>query len=188
MNTLHTIQTISKIGKILSKIIFVFCIVGFCICIVGIVSLGVGAPTLKLGGVTLESILQTETDVTAGTMYATMAAAAILCAGEGVLAKFAAHYFDRELKDGTPFTLDGAKELLRLGILSICIPVATQIIAQIVQTILEKVLTDVEPPNMDLAGSAAVGVALIVMALLCKYGAQMQEEKTGGDGSEGVNL
>ena len=42
-----------------------------------------------------------------------------ICAGEAVLAKFAEHYFKRELTDGTPFNLGGAKELMRLGILTI---------------------------------------------------------------------
>ena len=42
MNTLKTIQTLSKIGKILSKIVYICCVVGFCGCIVGIISLGLG--------------------------------------------------------------------------------------------------------------------------------------------------
>ena len=39
MNTLKTIQTLSKIGRILSKIVYICCVVGFCGCIIGIVSL-----------------------------------------------------------------------------------------------------------------------------------------------------
>ena len=89
MKTLNIIQKLSKIGKVLSKIMFIFCIIGFCGCIVGILSMGLGAPTLKIGGVTLESILNTEAEVTVGTVYAAMAAGMILCAGEAVLAKFA---------------------------------------------------------------------------------------------------
>ena len=57
MKTLNIIQRLSMIGKILSKIMFIFCIIGFCGCIVGILSMSLGAPTLKIGGVTLESIL-----------------------------------------------------------------------------------------------------------------------------------
>ena len=117
MKTLNIIQKLSKIGKVLSKIMFIFCIIGFCGCIVGIFSMALGAETLKFGGVTLESILNTEAEVTIGTVYAAMAAGMILCAGEAVLAKFAEHYFKRELADGTPFTFAGAKEMQRLGIL-----------------------------------------------------------------------
>lgn len=117
MKTLNIIQKLSKIGKVLCKIMFIFCIIGFCGCIVGIFSMALGAETLKFGGVTLESILNTEAEVTIGTVYAAMAAGMILCAGEAVLAKFAEHYFKRELADGTPFTFAGAKEMQRLGIL-----------------------------------------------------------------------
>ena len=117
MKTLSIIQKLSKIGKVLSKIMFIFCVIGFCGCIVGIFSMALGAETLKFGGVTLESILNTEAEVTVGTVYAAMAAGMILCAGEAVLAKFAEHYFKRELADGTPFTFAGAKEMQRLGTL-----------------------------------------------------------------------
>ena len=176
MNTLKTIQTLSKIGKIVSKIIFICCIVGFCGCLVGMISLAVGAPALKLGGVTLESVLQNEAGKTTGTLYAELAAAMILCAGEGVLAKFASRYFERELSDGTPFTSGGAKELLRLGILSICVPIGVRIAEQIVYAILKQVMTDVAPQDFDPAGSVAIGVTMLIAALLCRYGAELTAE------------
>ena len=145
MRTLKAIQALSKIGKILSKILFIFCIIGFCGCIVGILSMALGAPTLKIGGATLESFLNTEAEVTTGTVYAAMAAGMILCAGEAVLAKFAEHYFKRELADGTPFNLEGAKEMQRLGILTICLPLGAQIVAVIVHAVMEQALQGVAP-------------------------------------------
>ena len=176
MKTLKTIQTLSKIGKILSKIMFIFCIVGFCGCIVGILSMALGAPTLKFGGVTLESILNTEAEVTVGTVYAAMAAGMILCAGEAVLAKFAEHYFKREFADGTPFSLDGAKEMQRLGILTICLPIGTQIIAEIVHAVMEQTMQGIAPLRLDNSGSVALGVMFLVMALICRYGAEQYEK------------
>ena len=140
MKTLNVIQKLSKIGKVLSKIMFIFCIIGFCGCIVGILSMALGAPTLKIGGVTLKSILNTEADVTVDTVYAAMATGMILCAGEAVLAKFAEHYFKRELADGTPFNLGGAREMQRLGILTICLPIGTQIVAEIVHAVMEQAM------------------------------------------------
>jgi len=50
MNTLKTIQTLSKIGKILSKIVYICCEVGFCGCIVGIISLGCAELTVMEEG------------------------------------------------------------------------------------------------------------------------------------------
>ena len=53
IDTLKTIQTLSKIGKIISKIIFICCVVGFCGCIVGIVSLAIGAEIVCSIGVAI---------------------------------------------------------------------------------------------------------------------------------------
>ena len=176
MKTLNIIQKLFRIGKVLSKIIFIFCVIGFCGCIVGILSMALGAPTLKIGGVTLENILNTKAEVTIGTVYAAMAAGMILCAGEAVLAKFAEHYFKRELADGTPFNLEGTKEMQRLGILTICIPIGAQIIAEIVYAVMEKTIQNVAPLRLDSAGSVALGVMFIVMSLICRYVADMYEE------------
>ena len=173
MQTLQILQTISKIGRIVSKVVFVCCVVGFWLCIVGVISVAIGASALQVGNVTLESILQAEGNMTTGSLYATMAMCTIVCAGEAVLAKFAERYFTHELADGTPFTFDGAKELLRLGVLSICIPVGMQIIIQIVVTILTKVMTDVEAQKPEIAGSVTLGVMLVVLALVCRYGAEL---------------
>lgn len=177
MKTLKTIQKLSKIGKALSRIMFIFCIVGFCCCIVGILSMALGAPALKFGGVTLESILNTEAEVTVGTVYAALAVSMILCAGEAVLAKFAEHYFKRELADGTPFSIDGAKEMQRLGILTICIPIGTQIVAEIVHAVMEQTMQGVAPLQLDNAGSVGLGIMFIVMSLICHYGADVYEER-----------
>ena len=177
MKTSNIIQRLSRIGKILSKIIFIFCIIGFCGCIVGILSMAIGAPTLKIGGVTLESILSIEAGVTTGTVYAVASAGMILCAGEAVLAKFAEHYFKRELADGTPFDFGGAKELMRLGILAICIPIGTQMIAEILYAVMEQTLHGVAPFQLDHSSSVALGVMFIVMSLWCRYGAELREGK-----------
>ena len=177
MKTLNNIQKLSKIGKVLSRILFIFSIIGFCGCIVGILSMALGAPTLKIGGLTLESILSIEAGVTTGTVYAAMAAGMILCAGEAVLAKFAEHYFKREIADGTPFDFGGAKELMRLGILAICIPIGTQMIAEIVYAVMEQTLHGVAPFQLDHSGSVAFGVMFIVISLGCCYGAELREGK-----------
>ncbi len=179
MKSLQTIQTISKIAKIICKVAYVFCIVGFCFCIVGIITTAAGLPGLKLGGVEIKSFLETEADLTDGALYSYLVSGALICVGEGILAKFAVHYLERELADGTPFTLDGAKELLRLGILLICIPNVIQIAIIISQKIFVKMFTEFEPMDFDPAVSVVVGALLLAVALICRYGAESaQENKT----------
>ena len=83
----------------------------------------------------------------------------------------------REFTDGTPFTLGGAKELMRLGILTICIPLGTQIIAEIVYAVMEQTMQGVTPLQLDNTGSVTLGIMFIVMSLICRYGAELHEGK-----------
>ena len=119
MKTLNVIQKLSKAGKVLSKIIFIFCIIGFCGCIVGILSIAIGAP----------------------------------------------------------FDFGGAKELMRLGILAICIPIGTQMIAEIIYAVMEQTRHGVAPFQLDHSSSVALGVMFIVISLGCRYGAELREGK-----------
>jgi hypothetical protein len=179
MNTLKTIQTLAKIGKVFSKIIFVCCIVGFCGCIVGIVSLALGAETFKLGGVTIHSMIENEAGLSLPTLYASMAVGLLFCAAEAVLCKFAEAYFKHELADGDPFTLRGAKELLRLGILTIAIPLGTVIVCSIGVAIADNMVPGIDKLPMGEFSSVSLGVMMIVLSLFCRYEAEQGEGKTG---------
>ena len=94
-----------------------------------------------------------------------------------MLAKFAEHYFKRELADGTPFDLGGTKELMRLGILAICIPIGAQMIAEIVYAVMEQTLHGVAPFQLGHSTFVELGVMFIVMSLVCRYGAELREGK-----------
>lgn len=180
MKTLRTIQTLSKVGKILSTIVYIFCIIGFCSCIAGILCIAVGEEAFNLNGKSLNDILMDASEMTLSTLYINMVVGAILCAGEAVLAKFARHYFKRELRDGTPFTLDGANEMKRLGILIICIPLGTRFISEIVGEIMKTVMANGVVPDMAENGSIALGAVFILMALICRYGAEKISEQEQG--------
>ena len=177
MNTLKTIQTLAKIGKVFSKIIFVCCIVGFCGCIVGIVSLALGAETFKLGGVTIHSMIENEAGMSLPTLYASMAVGLLFCGAEAVLCKFAEAYFKHELADGNPLTLRGAKELLRLGILTVAIPLGTVIICSIGVAIADNMVPGIDKLSIGEFSSVGLGVMMIVLSLFCRYGAERNEGK-----------
>ena len=177
MNTLKTIQTLAKIGKVFSKIIFVCCIVGFCGCIVGIVSLALGAETFKLGGVTIHSMIENEAGMSLPTLYASMAVGLLFCGAEAVLCKFAEAYFKHELADGDPFTLRGAKELLRLGILTVAIPLGTVIVCSIGVASADNMVPGIDKLSIGEFSSVGLGVMMIVLSLFCRYGAERNEGK-----------
>lgn len=177
MKTLKTIQTLSKIGKIISKIIFIFCLIGGIGCIVGIIGLALIPDGLRIGGVTIHSMIEKNAEISMGTCYAAMAVGVVLCAGEAVLCKLAEKYFKNELAAGTPFTFDGAKELMRLGICTICIPIGTAVISGIVYGIMSSIFSGVEDYNISNITSVGLGVMFIVMSLFCRYGAEITQNE-----------
>ena len=181
MKTLNTIQTISKVGKILSRIVFICCLVGGIGCIAGIIGLALIPDGFKLGGVTIHSIIESSAEVTAGTCYAAMAVGLVLCAGEAVLSRFAVNYFKNELAAGTPFTLAGAKEMIRLGILAICIPAGTSIVAAIVYAVMRQIFGNVAELDLGNYVSIGLGIMFIVTGLICRYGAEVTGDNGGSE-------
>lgn len=94
MKTLTTIQKISRLGKTLSKIAFVFSVIGFAGCLAGLCGMGLGGGTLiKIGGITLHGWILNDYGYSMGSIAAALAAWVIVCAGEAVLAKFSERYF-----------------------------------------------------------------------------------------------
>ena len=75
----------------------------------------------------------------------------IVCAGQAVLAKFAETYFKNKLQAGTPFTFGGAKELLRLGVLTLDL-------------------------SFDNGASIVLGVMFLPGSLPCRYGAELTQQ------------
>lgn len=177
MKTLDTIQKLSKIGKILSKIVYICCIVGLIGCAVGAVAMCIGAGAVKIVGGALHDVLQTEAGIGTGSVWAAIAAGAVLCIGEICVARMAYRYFEDELNAGTPFTLEGAKELMRLGISVIWIPLASTVVAQIAQGVIALCMENVELLTLDGDGSVALGIMFIIVSLLCKYGAEQKENE-----------
>jgi len=171
--TLKTIQTLSKIAKIISKIVFICCIVGASCCLAGIITLAVIPEGMQVGGVTFRAYVEQEASVSIGTVYASMAVAMIMCLGEIFLAKFAENYFKHELEAGTPFTFDGAKELLHLGIKTIWIPIVTVVVASITHGILSLVFENVDKFEGSNFVSITLGITFIIGSLLCKHGAEV---------------
>lgn len=180
MKSLKTLQTLSKVGKILSKIMFVFSLIGVGGCVAGLLSIMFGNGTMiKIGDVTLHGILENTNNYNFNSISATLAAVLIICAGEAVLAKFAEIYFRNELAAGTPFTRNGANELLRLGILTIAIQVGCTALAEITQGIIAgfmnvEIISQTER-MFDNESSIVLGIMFIIGSVLCRYGAETVE-------------
>ncbi len=177
MKTLRTIQTLSKVGKILCKIIFIFSLIGGIGCILGIVGMAGIPQGFKIGGVTIQNMIETSAEISIGSYYAAMGAGIVLCSGEAVICKIAEQYFKKELEAGTPFTLDGAKRMLRLGIYTICIPIGTTALSAMIYEIMKHVFNDVADKDFSNSVSVGLGIMFIITGLLCRCGAELMGEK-----------
>lgn len=178
--TLKTIQTFSKVGRIISKIIFILCIVFGAICLVAIGTsiAGLGAGELfKIGGVSVVGLVEKETGESLDGMKANMIAGFFVLVSNGVLAKFFEKYFTNELAAGTPFTFAGAKEMLRIGILTIAVPIATTTVSSIILAVLKNVQGISEGSDLNAESSVILGVVLIVLSFVFKYGAELKDNK-----------
>lgn len=176
MKSLQTLQRLSNLGKILSKIVFVFCMVGAGLSIAGIVCLALDIGAFKADYISAGSIIKNNAGVSIGTLYATMVMSVILCSGEAVLAKFAEHYFRGEIQDGTPFNFERAKELQLLGILTICIPIGTNLVAAVVYEVISYIYGNVASLDLGNIGSISLGIMFIIMSLVFRYGAECKND------------
>lgn len=179
MKTLETIQRFSRLGRTLSRTAFILAVVGFCGCVLGLFSLALGSDgVMRWGGVTIHGVLAGVEEL--GSVRAALVGWLILCAGEAVLAKLAERYFRNELTAGTPFTLAGAGELRRLGILSLVLPAGCAAAACMVEGIVAGFSGGAQEIAGDLWQDGGVGIALGVMflalSLLCRYGAERAGE------------
>ena len=185
--TLNTIQTIMKIGKVLSIIVFVCCIIGAAGCVLGILGLAIASAVDTL---TLWKIIMAISEgkggvLTVGGAYFLCIMSAISCIAEAVIAYLALRYFKKELAAGTPFTFEGSKELFRLGLINICVVFGLALFEEIFGVIIWGVwgVTDV----YEGSASVSTGVWMLLLSVFFKHGAEIaqsreQENNAGNDG------
>lgn len=173
--SLKTIQTLAKAGKILSNIAFVFYIICSCLCGVVLICMALGLESIMLnsGFVIMNNSALPNNALQVATVWAAMGL--VFFAGEAVLAKFAAKYFANELKAGTPFTNAGANELRRLGILTICLPLGSALIAEITGGIIAGFMniSTNSLGEISYGGNAVtLGIMFIVVSVICRFGTE----------------
>lgn len=175
-DTLHTIQTFARLGRVLSRIAYILALIGCIACAVSLLLLPLGSDTLlRLGGITLYGPVSGSVDGGLALVAVALGSGLLLCLGEAIPAWAAQRYFRRECAAGTPFTADGARELLRLGILTAAVPVGSVLLTQILQGVaaqLWAVELDFVP---DVESSVLLGLLFLALSLLCRYGAELTE-------------
>lgn len=171
--SLKTVQTVCKVCKVLAEIAFVMFVVIVALMLVAAIFTGTGKmdALLSSGGVVLDDMLQ-QTGVTQDYMVAVLVCLTIIIAAEAVVAKFINVYFKHELKAGTPFTFEGAKEMLRLGIITIAVPVGASLAATIVFDIMAAGSGLDSEFNFEI--SLGMGLMFLALSPLLKHGTELR--------------
>ncbi len=189
---LNTIQKIAKAGRIISKIIFIFSIIGAVASFIGVSALW-GLHKVELDGVEVVNIIEEAGAPFVTTMFS--ACISILyCISSAVIFKFAEIYFSNELEVGTPFTYDGAKELLRLGLIGLILPLCISAISSIAFTVTKLFWPILEPDALIESPSIGIALIVIIISFILKYGADLEEkaqsysEQTQSTNTDNVNI
>lgn len=163
--TFHVFQTLSKIAMILS---FIWA---------GLAALGLMCGMVWYHGgnvVGANQELLYSLTVTGGLteMIGVLLVDMILALTDGTLLVFALRYFKSEQTDGTPFTQHGADRILRLGILTIVLPLVAAILAAAVCEFLT--LPQDAVRDWGNLNSLTMGIVLILASLIFRYGAELE--------------
>lgn len=168
--TERTIAKVTNAGRILSRIAWIF----------DLIACGCSAFLI------LAALLWWNTRPDLFTGYASQTGALLICAGDligcagsAVLAYFARQHFAHALEAQTPFTLRGAAEQKRLGILILCISPATMVLRVAMSAAFSAEFMPERLAGMIVAdgGMLALGVMFLVLSLVCRYGAEREAMK-----------
>ena len=166
MSNLEKIQKVMRVLQILSKIILILAIVGLALT-------SVGAILAATDVFNIEHFLSAAAEITTGQLAGTLLAAAASLLLSGIFTAFVYRYFTAELKEGMPFTIAGADRIKRLGIMQI---VSAVVSAAITDGIYDKTgLSDWN--RFDDAGGITLGICLILIAMVVRYGAEPEYRK-----------
>lgn len=167
MTTLDKIQKVMRVFKTLTKIAMILSYVA-----AGLMLVGAGQISLNSVGINIP-LLDSFTDTTGVDVQQAkwiVIATGITVLVTAILLTLAYLYFAMEVKFGTPFTIVGAQIIKLLGICSI---VLSLISMSVTDAIYERIGLSAWN-NFDNAGGVTLGVCLILLSLILRYGAELE--------------
>lgn len=174
---LNRIQKISNIVRIVCKVLYILSIVGACISIFGYISFEIfGKFNIKLSGVDIYNMIDDFEKMSKTEICMEIISAVAECVVGAVIFGSGERYLKKELADGTPFTEDGSKAILRLGIIAIAVPLIASTIVSAIGEI-TKTKAYLEPGI-----SVSAGIIMILLSFIFSYGAELEKNKQIGTG------
>ena len=177
MKTLQIIQKTCKVFQILTKIAMILCFVGSGLLLLGLVSGIVISSTGAVVSGGVETLYMLTASVSFYEMVGTLLTEVVLTLTDALLFLHAYRYFNVEQKDGMPFSHRGADLMKRLGILLIVLPAVGTILVGVLYGIFD--LTQNEAADVGNGTSIMMGIMLILVSVILRYGAELEKGKDG---------
>ena len=168
MKSLRRIQILSKVAKVICIVLFVMAIVGAVGCVLGLSLFSLALPFEIKEGVTLEAYLA-EKGVSVAAAYAGMGTGLFMCGVSIFLSYYNKLFFERELKEGTPFSMVIVKDMRKTALVNIITNVAACTIAAITIAIVRVSYPSIPKFDYSLVSSLWFGVCLLILSLFCEY-------------------
>lgn len=169
-NKLKTLQTLAKLGKIFSKIIMTFCIIGIIGSIIGMIA-------LSISQINLAQYIEKYSVMSIVGAYAGIISALILLPGEIINCVYANKYFKYQLEVGTPFNKECAGKMKKLGIVCIVTSVVTSILCSIVYAIVSKDLFETGSLEIESTSSITLGIVFIIISIILEAATEQIEKQ-----------
>lgn len=175
MNSLQTIQKTFRVFQILTKIAMILSFVWAGLAAVGMLCGAVWYHGGVVVGASQELLYRLTETGGLTEMIGTLLTETLFALTDGILLAFAYRYLKGEQAAGTPFTKEGAGEVKRLGIWTIVLPLVTFMVA----AILCAVFSFPESAGSDWSNLASLtlGIGLILVSLVFRYGAELEESR-----------
>lgn len=177
--TLGTIQSLMKLGKAISILVIIFSVIGMIGALIAgvvfyiegdlIIETAIGELELGELGEDIEVMLTKES------LIYMMVVAFVACLTEIIIASESKKYFKFEIKEGTPFTFEGAKKLKKVGILAIVLPIVMGIVLFAVEVVISALNPEVNLGDTAFTVSIGTGIMMLIFSLIFKHGAELNE-------------
>ena len=175
MKSLQTIQKTCKVFQTLTKIAMILCFVGSGLLLLGLICGIVISSTGAVVAGNMETLYRLTSSASFLEMVGSLLAEFVLTLTDALLFFHAWKYFSVEQADGTPFSRRGADLMKRLGILLIVLPAVATILVGVLHGIFD--LTQVEAADVGNGTSVTMGIMLIFVSLILRYGVDLEGNK-----------
>ena len=169
MKTLGTIQKTFHVFMILAKVAAILSFVAAGLALLAACCGMVWRNGGTVIGMQMDAVVSMTGEADANSMIGLMLAEGVFALTNGVLFLMAYLYLKHEQADGTPFTVDGAQRVKRLGIRVIVLPLVAQIVAGVIYGCFAMSRKDTWGD-----GCVLLGIVLILTSLVLRHGAELE--------------